>query len=94
MVSSRSMLRVLLQTSYSGSASLLDISWLADGRVHAPLARICARVDYLNGLQQELEGERATSQEVREEFAALVLHEEITAQFTRDTGRPVWRNLH
>jgi hypothetical protein len=67
-----SMLRVLLQTSYSGSASLLDISWPADDRVHAPLARMCARVDYVNGLQQELEGQRATSQEVREEFAALV----------------------
>ena len=37
-----------------------------------PLARICSRVDYVNGLQEELEGQQAASEEVREEFKALV----------------------
>jgi hypothetical protein len=46
--------------------------WLAARRDATPLARICARVDYLSGLQQELPGEQAASEEVRNEFKALV----------------------
>ena len=35
-------------------------------------ARICSRVDSVNGLQEELEGQQAASEEVREQFKALV----------------------
>jgi hypothetical protein len=44
------------------------------------LARICSRVDYVNGLQEQLEGQQATSEEVREQFQALV--EECRAALT------------
>ena len=33
-----------------------------------PLAQICARVDYLNGLQENLQGQAAASEEVRAEL--------------------------
>jgi hypothetical protein len=36
------------------------------------LAQICARVDYVNGLQENLRGQEAASEEVRAEFEALV----------------------
>ena len=36
-----------------------------------PLAQICARLDYLNGLQENLKGQDAASEEVRAEFRAL-----------------------
>ena len=36
------------------------------------LAQICARVDYVNGLQENLKGQEAASEEVRAEFKALV----------------------
>jgi hypothetical protein len=42
------------------------------GRATTPLARICSRVDYVNGLQEQLEAQQAASEEVREEFKALV----------------------
>ena len=38
----------------------------------SPLAQICARVDYVNGLQENLKGQDAASDEVRAEFKALV----------------------
>jgi hypothetical protein len=38
----------------------------------SPLAQICARVDYLNGLQENLKGQEAASEEVRAEFNKLV----------------------
>jgi hypothetical protein len=37
-----------------------------------PIGRICSRVDYMNGLQEQLEGQQAASEEVREQFKALV----------------------
>ena len=37
-----------------------------------PLAQICARVDCVNGLQENLKGQEAASEEVRAEFKALV----------------------
>jgi hypothetical protein len=37
-----------------------------------PIERICSRVDYMNGLQEQLEGQQAASEEVREQFKALV----------------------
>ena len=36
-----------------------------------PLAQICARLDYLNGLQENLKGQDAASEEVRAKFRAL-----------------------
>jgi hypothetical protein len=40
--------------------------------VECTLAQICARVDYVNGLQENLKGQDAASEEVRAEFKALV----------------------
>jgi hypothetical protein len=42
------------------------------GHFLPPLARICSRVDYVNGLQEQPEGQQAASEEVREQFKALV----------------------
>jgi hypothetical protein len=38
----------------------------------SPLAQICARVDYVNGLQENLKGQDAATDEARAEFKALV----------------------
>jgi hypothetical protein len=38
----------------------------------SPLAQICARIDYVNGLQENLKGQDAASEEVRAEFKTLV----------------------
>jgi hypothetical protein len=54
---------------------LADSSWPGYGRGSrdtSPLAQICARVDYVNGLQENLKGQDAASEEVRAEFKALV----------------------
>jgi hypothetical protein len=45
---------------------------LSRARDASPLAQICARVDYVNGLQENLKGQEAASDEVRAEFRALV----------------------
>ena len=34
--------------------------------------KICARIDYVNGLQEELQGQPGAIQEVHDEFKALV----------------------
>jgi hypothetical protein len=44
----------------------------ASSRDTSPLAQICARVDYVNSLQENLKGQDAASEEVRAEFKALV----------------------
>jgi hypothetical protein len=44
----------------------------SSARDTSPLAQICARVDYVNGLQESLKGQDAASDEVRNEFKALV----------------------
>jgi hypothetical protein len=46
--------------------------WWSSARDTSPLAQICARVDYVNGLQENLKGQEAASEEVRAEFNALV----------------------
>jgi hypothetical protein len=51
---------------------LRDISSLTGGRKAETLEQICARVDYVNSLQENLEGQEAASEEVRTEFKALV----------------------
>src|SRR4051812_32942784 len=38
-----------------------------------PLRQICARVDYLNSLQKTLPEQRAVTEEMRNEFAMLVV---------------------
>jgi hypothetical protein len=43
----------------------------SSARDKSPLAEICARVDYLNGSQENLKGQEAASEEVRAEFRAL-----------------------
>jgi hypothetical protein len=49
---------------------LAGLWWNA--RDPSPLAQICARVDYVNGLQENLKGQEAASEEVRAEFKVLV----------------------
>jgi hypothetical protein len=44
----------------------------SNARDTTPLAQICARVDYVNGLQENLKGQDAASEEVRAEFKKLV----------------------
>jgi hypothetical protein len=44
----------------------------SNARDASPLAQICARVDYVNSLQENLPGQGAASEEVRAEFKTLV----------------------
>jgi hypothetical protein len=44
----------------------------SSARDTSPLAQICARVEYVNGLQENVTGQDAASEEVRAEFKALV----------------------
>ena len=53
-------------------AGYLLADWWSERRAQSPLAQICARVDYVNSLQENLEGQAAESEEVRAEFKALV----------------------
>jgi len=46
--------------------------WWSSARDTNFLAQICARVDCVNGLQENLKGQEAASEEVRAEFKALV----------------------
>jgi hypothetical protein len=43
----------------------------SSARDTSPLAQICARVDYVNSLQENLKGQDAASEEVRAELKAL-----------------------
>jgi hypothetical protein len=57
------------------SALLPDISWAgwwSGTRNLGPLEQISTRVDYVNSLQENLEGQQAASEGVRSEFKALV----------------------
>jgi hypothetical protein len=51
-------------------AGYLAAGWWSGSRDTTPLARICGRVDYINGLQREFGGDIA--EEVREQLKALV----------------------
>jgi hypothetical protein len=44
----------------------------SSARDTSPLAQICARVDYVNSLQENIAGQDAASEEVRAEFKTLV----------------------
>jgi hypothetical protein len=54
-----------------GAGYLSAVLW-SRARDTSPLAQICARVDYLNSLQENLKGQDAASEEVRTGFNALV----------------------
>ena len=74
MFSSRS--HILLATVLLGAGFvagyLIAEGWWGVRDTTVPLAQICARVDYVNSLQEELPAQRAASEEVRNEFAMLV----------------------
>jgi hypothetical protein len=53
-------------------AGYLLAGWRTGSRDTTPLAQICARVDYVNSLQEGLDGQQAASEELRDEFKALV----------------------
>jgi hypothetical protein len=61
---------VLVGSGFAGGYVLAEWWWGATDR--AALAQICAQVDYMNGLQQELPEQRAPADEMRHEFATLV----------------------
>jgi hypothetical protein len=46
--------------------------WSARDRSTTPLAQICARVDYINGLQEQIPDQQAMGEAIRDEFKALV----------------------
>jgi hypothetical protein len=50
----------------------LAAAWWVGPHDTTALMQICSRVDYINGLQEHLEGQQAASEEVREQFPALV----------------------
>ena len=50
---------------------LLAGSW-SDANDTTPLEQICARVDHVNSLQEELPEQQAASEEVRHQLEALV----------------------
>jgi hypothetical protein len=72
-VPSRPLLRVLFQAAMLGLCAIagyLAASWLAGSSDTTSLAKICAGVDYMDGLQEEFAGDAAD--EVREQLKALV----------------------
>ena len=67
-----SRLSAFLALAFCFVAGYLLAGWWSGARDTSPLAQICARVDYVNGLQENLTGQEAASEEVRAEFRALV----------------------
>ena len=69
------LLRLVIQAVLLGvcvvAGYLIAERWWAT-RDSTALAQICARIDYVNGLQEELQGQLGSTQEVRDEFMALV----------------------
>jgi hypothetical protein len=53
-------------------AGYLLADWWPKPRDPRALAQICARVDYINSMQENLRGQAAASEEVQSEFKALV----------------------
>ena len=53
-------------------AGYVVASLWSSGRDTSPLAQICARVDYVNGLQENLKGQDPASEEVSVGLKALV----------------------
>ena len=67
-----SRLGAFLALAFCFVAGYLLAGWWSSGRDTNPLAQICARVDYVNGLQENLKEQEAASEEVQSEFKALV----------------------
>jgi hypothetical protein len=75
MVRIRPVLRLLVPAVLLGAcfiAGYLVAEWWWGTRDTTALAQICARIDYVNGLQEGLQGQMGASPEVRDEFKALV----------------------
>jgi len=75
MIRVRPLLRLLIRALLFGAcyvAGYLIAGWWWGTRDSTALAQICARIDYVNGLQEELQGQLAATHEVRDEFKALV----------------------
>jgi hypothetical protein len=55
-------------------AGYLTASWLwgARDRSTTPLAQICARVDYIKGLQEQIPEQQAMGEAIHDEFKVLV----------------------
>jgi hypothetical protein len=53
-------------------AGYLVAGWWSGEDDTTPLQEICARVDYVNGLQEKFKGQEAASEEVRAEFKKLI----------------------
>ena len=53
-------------------AGYLLAGWWSRARDTTPLAQICARVDYVSSLQENLKGQDAASEDVRGELKRLV----------------------
>ena len=80
------LLRLLIQAVLLGAcfvAGYLIAEHWSGTRESTALAQLCARIDYVNGLQEELQGQLGPTQEVRDEFKALV-----DAVRTRDRANP------
>ena len=65
-------LGAVLALAFCFVAGYFLAGWWSSARDKSPLAQICARVDYLNGLQENLKGQEAASEEVRAEFNKLL----------------------
>jgi hypothetical protein len=59
----------------------------SSARDTSPLAQISARVDYVNGLQENLKGQEAASEEVRAEVKAFVSDHETILARARSTSQ-------
>jgi hypothetical protein len=67
-----SRLFALVALAFCFVAGYLLAGLWSSARDTSPLAQICARVDYVNGLQENLKGQEAASEEVQTEVKALV----------------------
>ena len=64
-------------------AGYLLAGWWFGAQDTTPLRQICARVDYLNSLQEALPEQRAPTKEMRNQFAMVV------AQCREALGNPI-----
>jgi hypothetical protein len=67
-----SRLFALVALAFCFVAGYLLAGLWSSARDTSPLAQICARVDYVNGLQENLKGQEAASEGVQAEVKALV----------------------
>jgi hypothetical protein len=75
MVRVHPLLRLLIHAVLLGAclvAGYLIAGWWWGTRDNTALAQICARIDYVNGLQEQLQGHLGATQDMRDEFNALV----------------------